>query len=112
MRTNSRGSNYIMSPKRTMMLPIFSQNWPLSEIPLRAESSSTTSTNHPLMSWRVRSRHTPTLTRRSGARVVLIFPDGRRLRYAIRLHFSTSNNTAEYEALINRLRIAIELGAT
>ena len=48
----------------------------------------------------------------SGARVVLISLDVSRLRYTIRLHFSTSNNTAEYEALINRLCIAIELGAT
>ena len=48
----------------------------------------------------------------SGARVVLISPDGSRLRYAIRLHFSASNNAAEYEALINGLRIAVELGAT
>ena len=47
----------------------------------------------------------------SGARVVLISLDGSRLRYAIRLHFLASNNTAEYEALINGLRIAIELGA-
>ena len=46
-----------------------------------------------------------------GAGVVLISPDGSRLRYAIRLHFSASTNTAEYEALINRLRITIELGA-
>ena len=38
-------------------------------------------------------------------------PDGGRLRYAIRLHFLASNNTAEYEALINGLHIAIELGA-
>ena len=30
----------------------------------------------------------------------------------LRLHFSASNNTAEYEALINGLCIAIELGAT
>ena len=48
----------------------------------------------------------------SGARVVLISLDGSRLRYAIRLHFSASNNAAEYEALINGLRITIELGAT
>ena len=48
----------------------------------------------------------------SGAGVVLISPDGSRLRYTIRLHFSASNNTVEYEALINGLRIAIELGAT
>ena len=44
--------------------------------------------------------------------VLLISLDGSRLRYAIRLHFLALNNTIEYEALINGLRIAIELGAT
>ena len=48
----------------------------------------------------------------SGAGVVLISLDGSRLCYTIRLHFSASNNAVEYEALINGLRIAIELGAT
>ena len=48
----------------------------------------------------------------SGTRVVLISPDRSRLRYAIRLHFFASNNATEYEALINRLHIAIKLGAT
>ena len=48
----------------------------------------------------------------SGAGVVLISPDGSRLRYAICLHFLASNNATKYEALINGLRIAIELGAT
>ena len=48
----------------------------------------------------------------SGDGVVMISLDGSRLRYAIRLHFSASNNAMEYEALINGLRIAIELGAT
>ena len=48
----------------------------------------------------------------SGAGVVLISPNWTMLRYAICLHFSASNNAAEYEALINGLRIAIELGAT
>ena len=47
-----------------------------------------------------------------GARVVLISLDRCRLHYAIRLHFLASNNAAEYEALINGLRITIELGAT
>ena len=47
----------------------------------------------------------------SRARVVLISLDGSRLRYMICLHFSTSNYVAEYEALINGLRIAVELGA-
>ena len=31
------------------------------------------------------------------------------MRYMVRLHFPSSNNVAEYEALINGLRIAIEL---
>ena len=44
--------------------------------------------------------------------MVLISPDGSRLCYAIHFHFSASNNAVEYEALINGLRIAIELGAT
>ena len=48
----------------------------------------------------------------SGARVVLISLDGSRLCYMIHLHFSASNDAIEYEALINGLRIAIELGAT
>ena len=47
----------------------------------------------------------------SGAGVVLISPDGSRLRYTICLHFLASNNITEYEVLINGLRITIELGA-
>ena len=45
-----------------------------------------------------------------GARLVFILPLGVRMRYMVRLHFLSSNNVAEYEALINGLRIAIELG--
>ena len=48
----------------------------------------------------------------SGVVVVLISLDGSRLHYAIHLHFSASNNAVEYEALINGLRITVELGAT
>jgi ribonuclease HI len=44
--------------------------------------------------------------------VVLISPEGNKLHYAIHLHFPASNNIAEYEGLINGLRITIELGAT
>jgi ribonuclease HI len=32
------------------------------------------------------------------------------MRYVIRIHFTASNNVAEYEALVNGLKIAIELG--
>jgi hypothetical protein len=47
-----------------------------------------------------------------GACVGLLFisPLGKHLRYVLRLHFPASNNVAEYEALVNGLRIAIELG--
>jgi ribonuclease HI len=49
---------------------------------------------------------------KTGAGVGLLFisPLGKHLRYVLRLHFPASNNVAEYEALINRLHIAIELG--
>jgi ribonuclease HI len=45
-----------------------------------------------------------------GAGLLFISPLGVHMRYTIRLHFAASNNVAEYEALINGLRIAIELG--
>ena len=47
---------------------------------------------------------------RARAGLVFISPLGVRMRYMIRLHFPASNNVAEYEALLNGLRIAIELG--
>jgi ribonuclease HI len=48
---------------------------------------------------------------KTGASVGLLFilPLRVHMRYVIRLHFATSNNIAEYEALIVGLRIAIEL---
>ena len=45
-----------------------------------------------------------------GAVLVFISPLEVRMRYMVCLHFPSSNNVAEYEALINGLRIAIELG--
>ena len=49
---------------------------------------------------------------KKGASVGLVFisPLGVRMRYMVCLHFPSSNNVAEYEALINGIRIAIELG--
>ena len=45
-----------------------------------------------------------------GAGLVFVSPLGVRMRYMVRIHFPSSNNVAEYEALINSLRITIELG--
>ena len=46
----------------------------------------------------------------AGAGLLLISPLGVHMRYVIRIHFAASNNVAEYEALVNGLRITIELG--
>jgi ribonuclease HI len=46
----------------------------------------------------------------AGASLLFISPLGKHLRYVLHLHFPASNNVAEYEALVNRLRVAIELG--
>jgi ribonuclease HI len=46
----------------------------------------------------------------AGAGLLFISPLGKHLRYVLHLHFPASNNVAEYEALVNRLCIAIELG--
>jgi len=47
----------------------------------------------------------------SWSRPAIRSPLGVHMRYVIRIHFATSNNITEYEALVNRLKIAIELGA-
>ena len=46
----------------------------------------------------------------TGTGLVFVSPLGVCMRYMVRLHFPSSNNVAEYEALVNGLRIAIELG--
>jgi ribonuclease HI len=46
----------------------------------------------------------------AGAGLLFISPLGKHLRYVLCLQFPASNNVAEYEALVNGLRIAIELG--
>jgi ribonuclease HI len=46
----------------------------------------------------------------AGAGLLFISPLGKHLRYVLRLHFPASNNVVEYEALVNGLHIAIELG--
>jgi ribonuclease HI len=49
---------------------------------------------------------------KEGAIVGLVFisPLGMRMEYMVRQHFPASNNAVEYEAPINGLRIAVELG--
>ena len=46
----------------------------------------------------------------AGTGILLINPAGERLKYVLQIHFPASNNTAEYEALLHGLRIAVSLG--
>ena len=45
-----------------------------------------------------------------GIRVVLKFPEADKLRHKVRLQYQTTNNEAEYEALLKRLELAKSLG--
>ena len=45
-----------------------------------------------------------------GMGLIFVLPLGVRMRCMVHIYFPSSNNVAEYEALINGLRIAIELG--
>jgi ribonuclease HI len=42
----------------------------------------------------------------SGAGVTLKSPKGDELSYVLQIHFPTTNNIAEYEALLDGLRVA------
>ena len=46
----------------------------------------------------------------AGMGLVFVSPLRVRMRYMVCLHFPSSNYVAKYEALINGLRIAVELG--
>lgn len=47
----------------------------------------------------------------AGGGIVLECPEGEELEYAVRFHFKASNNEAEYEALLQGLRLAKKVGA-
>jgi ribonuclease HI len=46
----------------------------------------------------------------AGAGTLFITPGGEQLKYALQLLFPTSNNAAEYEALVHGLSIVVLLG--
>jgi ribonuclease HI len=46
----------------------------------------------------------------AGTGLLFVSPLGEHMRYVVRFHFPTSNNMAEYEALLSGLRITVELG--
>jgi ribonuclease HI len=46
----------------------------------------------------------------SGAGVTLKSPKGDELSYVLQIHFPTTNNITEYEALLHGLRVVKEIG--
>jgi ribonuclease HI len=46
-----------------------------------------------------------------GAGIVLVTSEGEELNGSFRLEFKTTNNEAEYKAVVTGLRLALELGA-
>ncbi len=48
----------------------------------------------------------------AGAGVILTSPQGDKMNYVLRMKFRSSNNEAEYEALIHDMRMAKICGAT
>jgi ribonuclease HI len=51
------------------------------------------------------------IKKNGGAKILLITLDGKELSSSLRLKLKTTNNEAEYEAVIVGLRMALELGA-
>ena len=49
--------------------------------------------------------------KKGGASVVIASPEGDILKYGVQLKFPLTNNEAEYEAILTRLRIARAFGA-
>lgn len=45
-----------------------------------------------------------------GAGIALTSPKGEKLKYTLQIHFASSNNVAEYEALVHGLQLAKEIG--
>ncbi|VFQ92735.1 unnamed protein product [Cuscuta campestris] len=62
--------------------------------------------------WWVMSIDGSSGSRSCGAGIVLITPEKFRIYYAIRFQFRVSNNEAEYEALINGLKILSKMGVS
>ncbi|KAK8944702.1 hypothetical protein KSP39_PZI007770 [Platanthera zijinensis] len=81
----------------------------LADFLVDTKESSSSHTERPPLAWTIymdgASGRNP-----SGAGVVLINPNGIKLEQAIKFSFQTTNNQAEYEALLAGLRFAKELG--
>ena len=64
----------------------------------------------PMETWTIQMDGSAT-KKMEGLGVVLIYPEGETLKYAVKLQFLTTNNETEYEALLTGLSLAKALGA-
>jgi ribonuclease HI len=85
---------------KTQALVDFVSEWTEQQVPDNPETTEV---------WRMYSDGSLKL-QGAGVGILFIAPGGEQLKYALQLLFSTSNNAAEYEALIHRLNIAISQG--
>ena len=60
--------------------------------------------------WMIQTNDSST-QRRGGVGVIITTPNGEMLKYGVQLKFSTTNNEAEYEGILTRLRLGKALGA-
>jgi ribonuclease HI len=77
-----------------------------------AEFTNLPGVEEPMMEWKWLVYVDGSSTKKSGrAGIVIITPEGEELNGSMRLKFRTTNNEAEYEAVIANLELALELGA-
>jgi hypothetical protein len=88
---------------KSQVLPDFLVDWIQSQIPAAPDMSG---------SWMMYFDGSKRSSG-AGAGVVLISPQGDKMRYVLRMNFSLpANNEAEYEALLHGMRMAKACGAT
>src|SRR3954453_1277786 len=88
---------------KSQVLPDFLVDWMEAQIPSAQDTSGTWT-----MYFDGSKRNS-----RAGAGIILISPQGDRVKYVLRMNFPLpSNNEAEYEALIHGIRMAKACGAT
>ncbi|XP_043809729.1 uncharacterized protein LOC122723055 [Manihot esculenta] len=110
-REPSRNSDDGPTPQKILHRPETSEQAELNKIPSGAIEGERGRQSSQEFSWKLYVDGASS-SGGSGARIVLIGPKGFKVCYALCLEFSASKNIAEYEALINEMLIAMEIGVT
>nr|GEX49416.1 hypothetical protein [Tanacetum cinerariifolium] len=91
-------------------LKIISSKYPLKTAKKEAEGRTNMKSENTKLSceWKLYTDGAAS-SDRSGSRLMLIDPEGKKYTYALRFRFKATNNEAEYEALLDGLRIAQDM---